>query len=145
MWCASKESSRSASLFRRRAATFELAIDVAVESGAGGLVFLFQKPATFLWVGVDAGGFAGVERVEGETITNVVPWRAVGDHAGNSASIRLEVARRADQLLISADGRPLATLDTPAGTWEGRYGFVVAPRDGLGATAFDNLTGERLP
>lgn len=124
---------------------FRIVADVAVESGAGGLVFLYQKPASFLWLGVDAEGSAGVERFDGEEITSVVPWQPAGVAPGPDGTMRLEVERRGTTITVVCGGRQLATFEVPAGTWENRYGFVVAPRGGPATAAFDNLVGDRLP
>jgi len=123
---------------------FRVAVDVAVESGAGGLVIMFQQPDSFVWVGIDSTGSLGVDRIDGEAISTLVPWQPIGEPVAAGAPVRIEIERRGNRLTVSSGGRQLAALQTPPGAWENRYGFAVAPRDGLGVAAFDNLRGERL-
>lgn len=124
------------------AGDYRIVVDVAVESGAAGIVFLYSKPTSFLWAGFDAAGSFGVERIDGEKISTLVPWRPVAGPAGETIS--LEFQRRGSTLTLSSGGRQLAKLEIPPGVWENRYGFVVAPRNGLAVATFDNLFGERL-
>jgi len=128
-----------------KAEDYRMAVDVAVETGAAGLVFLYSEPSSYYWAGVGADGSFGVERIDGDRVTSVVEWKADPSVPRDGKPARITIERQGKLLIVMIGDAHLAHLPVPSGAWENRYGFVVSPRNGVAVARFDNLRGERFP
>lgn len=131
---------------------YRLGIDVAVNQGAAGVVFLFAEPATSYRIILSTDGAYAIERQEGNAttqeniVTRIIDWT---DHAalkkGVGETNRLTIEREGDRLRFTANDQFLTEFAVPPGPFVNRYGFVLTSRTGQGEATFDNLRGERLP
>lgn len=127
---------------------YRLSLDVAVERGGAGPIFLAAEPATFYQLLLAPGGTYAIQLVDkaAETATNVVGWTRsdlLEEAAGTTNRLRME--RRGDTIAFFANGRPLTTFKVPDGAFRNQYGFALVAQEGQGLATFDNLRGELLP
>jgi len=128
------------------AENYRLGVDVTVNQGGAGLIFLFGEPAVTYRIIFSNDGAYAIERVEGETIVKVVDWTANPNLVSTpGSSNRLEVERRGPIVNFFANGQLLTDFTIPEGEFVNRYGFVLTARSGQGQATFDNLLAERLP
>ncbi|HEX6291998.1 MAG TPA: hypothetical protein VFZ66_22620 [Herpetosiphonaceae bacterium] len=134
------------------AENYRLGVDVAVEQGGAGLVFLFAEPATSYRIILSPDGGYAIERQEGSAtteenvVTRIVDWTdsaALQDTPG--AANRLTIERQGQAIRFIVNDQPLTEFAVPPGPFVNRYGFVLTSRSGQGFATFDNLRGERLP
>lgn len=123
---------------------YRISVDVEVEAGAAGMVFLYKEPSSYYWAGVAADGSFGIERIDGETVTTVAQWKLEPSIPRDGKPVRITIERQGKLIMVIVGNAHLAHLPAPSGTWENRYGFVASPRDGLAVVRFDNLYGQRF-
>lgn len=130
---------------------YRLSVDLAVNQGGAGLVFLFTEPATSYRIIVSEGAFA-VERQEGNAttqeniVTKIVDWTENAALQKDPGAVnRLTIERQGEKVYFFANDQPLSEFAVPPGPFVNRYGFVLTSRSGQGEATFDNLRGEELP
>lgn len=124
---------------------YRMAVDVSVETGAAGMLFLYSQPSSYYWAGVGADGSFGVERIDGDQVIPVIAWQPQAAVPRDGKPAHLTIQRQGDILMVMVGDAHLAHFPVPSGSWENRYGFVVSPRDGVAVARYDNLRGERFP
>lgn len=129
------------------AAQYRLNVDVVVEQGGAGVVFLSGQPQQISYrVLITADGAYAIERQEANTATKIEDWTESNAlQQGAGATNRLRVEREGDVVRFFANDQPLTQFDVPPGNFVNGYGFVLTSRSGNGQAAFDNLRGERIP
>lgn len=127
------------------APNYRLMVDVAVQQGGAGIVFLSDVPNTSYRFLLSSDGAYSIERQDDTNVTKVVDWTvssALSPVPGTTQQIRVE--RRADEITFFVNGRKLTSFAVPSTTAVNSYGFVVTSRTGQGLALFDNLRAERL-
>lgn len=128
------------------AINYQLDVDVRVNEGGAGIVFLGAAPSTSYRLVIAPDGAYSIERQDGTTVEKVVDWTASQSLTADAGALnRLRVERRGSTVEFFANDKPLATFEVPAGDFTNRYGFVLTSRSGEGSASFDNLRGEKLP
>lgn len=124
---------------------YRVTVDVSVERGSGGIVFLAAKPAVFYRFVISTEGSYAIQRQEGAQVTNVVDWTQSDTlQRPSGTTYRVRVERRGDRVQCIVNDEPLLIWNTPSGDTIGQYGLAVASRDGQSTAEFDNLIVERL-
>ena len=124
---------------------YRLGVDVAVDHGSAGLVFLAAKPATFYRFVISAEGTFALQRQAGDSVSNVVDWTASPAlRKAPGSSYRVSIEREGNRVQCMVDDTPVLVWTIPAEPVVSQYGLAVAGADGQAAAAFDNLKGERI-
>lgn len=126
---------------------YRLSVDVAVQQGGAGLLFLSSGPNLFYrFVITPDGAFAiQLEDRANQTVTNLVDWtesQALQRTPEQTNRLRLE--RMGATTRFFADDQLLTDFTIPEGAVATRYGLTVTSRSGEGQATFDNLFGEQL-
>lgn len=127
---------------------FRLSVDVAVEQGTAGLIFLAAEPATFYrFMITRTGQFSVQVQQQDRNITSpIIDWTQVeAIKQGPEQFNRLVVERRGAQVQCLVNDQLLAELTIQPGAFTSQYGLALTAQANTGAARFDNLLGERLP
>lgn len=125
---------------------YRLSVDIGIENGGAGLVFLFADPATTYRIILTTDGAYALERQTNNDVIRLVDWTAnPALKQGINAINRLTVERQGDVVRFFANDQPLTEYKIEPGNFSNRYGFVLTSKSGQGKAFFDNLRGERLP
>ncbi len=133
------------------ATNYRLAVDVRVNEGGAGVVFLGTpeqqgSPGTSYRLVIAPDGAYSIERQEATSVQTIVEWTPNEALTATPGALnQLRVERRGNAVEFFANDQPLTTFEVPAGEFTNRYGFVLTSRTGEGQAAFDNLRGETLP
>lgn len=126
---------------------YRLSADVAVDSGAAGLVFGSVAPATFYRIIIRPDGSFALQRQRqgDDTAVNFVGWtRSPALRPGPGAHNLLRIERRGAALTFYANDQQLARWSIPSPQFNNQYGFALAEPGGTGHATFDDLIGVRL-
>lgn len=124
---------------------YSVDVDVTIDQGGAGLVFLFAEPQQSYWLVISGDGAYAIQYSDNGEVVQVRDWvasEALRVDPGAANRIRFE--RRGSTISFFANDTPLTTFDIPEGDWTNRFGLVITARSGAGSATFDNLRGERL-
>lgn len=125
---------------------YRLSVDVVVDQGGAGVVFLAGEPQVSYRIIITQDGAYSIERQEANTATKIQDWTESPSLLPDPGAInRLRIERVGAVIEFFANDQPLTRFDVPPGEFVNRYGFVLTSRSGQGQASFDNLLGERLP
>lgn len=125
---------------------YRLDVDVAVEQGGAGVVFLYADPETTYRILITTDGAYALERQSNNEVTKLMDWtESPALQRGPGVTNRLRIERQGDLVRFFANDQPLTEYRIAPGPFVNRYGFVLTSKSGLGKATFDNLRGERLP
>ncbi len=129
---------------RLPAADYRLSVDIALEQGVAGLVFLAAEPTVLYRIMFDRERGYAIERVS--TVTNqvalVADWTT--STAVQSTPLQVRIERRGDTLQFFANDQPLTIFPVPDGDVTNHVGVALADASGQGQAAFTNLVVEQL-
>ena len=125
---------------------YQLTIDVSVDQGAAGVVFLSTEPDVFYRLLIRQDGAYSIQsaRQTGDAITPLVDW-TISDAlaSGGNARNQLRVARQNNTVRFFANNQPLTVFTIPSGQYQNVYGFAVLGTNGQARAFYDNLVIER--
>jgi hypothetical protein len=126
---------------------YRLGVDVWMERGGAGLVFIAAEPATFYRFLIRPDGTYAIQaqRQQEDIVTDLVAWTdSAAIRRGTDVLNRLQVERSDDVIRCFINNEPVIELTVPAGEFVGQYGLTLAALDAQGRARFDNLRVERL-
>jgi hypothetical protein len=124
---------------------YSIDVDVAVDAGGAGVVFLFAEPQQSYWLLISSDGAYAIQYEDGDEVVQIRDWTPNDAlRADPGATNRLRFERNGATISFFANDTPLTTFDIPDGEWTNRFGLVLTARSGDGSATFDNLRGERL-
>jgi hypothetical protein len=128
------------------AGDYRISLDVTLETGGAGAIFLAAEPATFYRLLLTPDRAFAVQVIEEDTqlVTNLIDWTASDALAQSGVRHQLRIERHGDTIAFYANDLPLATLAVPEGRVHNQVGVALASRQGQAAAAFDNLRAEQL-
>jgi len=127
------------------ATNYHLSVDVKVQQGSAGLVFLADESGSVYRLLLDNTGSYAIQ-VENETTSNVVDWTtSAALRHGAEAVNRLRIERYNGIVRVFANDLLLIEwMLTSDQQFEGQYGVAITGEKGRGQAMFDNLVGEEL-
>ncbi|PLS82939.1 MAG: hypothetical protein CYG59_02655 [Chloroflexi bacterium] len=124
----------------------ELQVDVSVEIGAAGVIFLSANPVTSYEFLIRSDGKYIIQRVDENIPTKVIPWTdAEALQRGPGATNQLRIARQGMNILFFANDQLLTNFRVRSPELTSSYGFALSSGDSRGQARFDNLIVRRLP
>jgi hypothetical protein len=127
---------------------FRIGVDVQVNNGYAGLVFLADEDGALYRYQIDNAGRYRVGRQQSGTITALIDWtEAAVLKRGADAVNQIEIRRVENDLTLFANNTQLATLPVPSGAQlKAQVGMTLdaLARDRVAEGFFDNLV-VRLP
>jgi hypothetical protein len=129
------------------AENYRLGVDLRVDEGSAGLVFLSAEPTTFyhLLISSDATFAIQMQQV-GHRFTNLIAWQRSNVLRRGSGEInKLRVERQGSIIRFYANDQVLTDFVVPQGKLQNRSGFSIAGTNGQGQASFDNLRVEHFP
>lgn len=124
-----------------------ISIDVTVQEGAAGLIFLSAEPATFYrFIITNQGQYAVQVQQQDRGITSdIIEWTTTEAlQQGPDATNRLVIERNANLVRCFINDQLIAELTIEPGPFTSQYGFTLTSQTGQGEALFDNLLGERF-
>jgi hypothetical protein len=130
--------------FRLPTDAYRLSIDIAIEQGAAGVVFLAAEPTVFYRIMFDAERGYAIERLHSTTDQVALAADWTESAAVQAPSIRVRIERRGDTLQFFANDEALTTFPVPDGPVTNHVGVAVADTSARGQASFTNLVVEQL-
>ncbi len=122
---------------------YRLSIDIALERGAAGLVFLAAEPAVVYRIMFDAERGYAIERLPSTADQDALDWTPSA--AVQATPMRVRIERRDTTVQFFANDEPLTTFTVPDGPVTNHVGVALADASGEGQATFTNLVVERVP
>jgi len=126
---------------------YRLNVDVIPsQQGNAGLIVLFDGSAAFYQIGLRSNGSYAVQRLDGDTITNVTEWTdSPALKRGAGVANQMRIYRQGAIITFYANEQFLTDFPVPDESFTNRFGFTLTSATEQGQVSFDNLTGESLP
>lgn len=122
---------------------YQLSLDVTIERGSAGVIFLAAEPATFYRLLFNTDGAYALQTIDqADQITILVDWTESNlFRRGTGTSSQLRIERAGNTIRFFANGAAFASFTVPQGQFSNRYGFALTAPDGNAAATFANLQG----
>ena len=125
--------------------SYRLSIDIAIDEGEVGVIFLAVEPASFLRIMFNTEGAYAIEEVQQNStdVTLLEEWTASTALEGTEP-IRVQIERQGDTIQFFANDQPLTTFNVPDGDVTNQAGVALTTASEQGQATFTALVVEQL-
>ncbi len=124
---------------------YRLSIDVAIEDGAAGVIFLAVEPVTFYRILFNPQGTYTIQRVQqnNDAVSTIVDWMA-STALQSSDTIHVQIERQGATIQFFANDELLTTMAVPDSPVTNQVGVVLTDPSERGQATFTNLVVDQL-
>jgi hypothetical protein len=124
---------------------YRLSIDIALNEGEAGIMFLAVEPTSFLRIMFNTKGEYALQDVQQNSTDALLleEWTASTALQG-AEPIRVRIERQGDTIQFFANDQPLTTFDVPDGNVTNQAGVALTTSSEQGQATFSALVVEQL-
>ena len=125
--------------------SYRLSIDIAIDEGEAGVIFLAVEPSSFLRIMFNTEGAYALQEVQ-QNSTDVAlleGWTA-STALAQTEPIRVQIERQGDTIQFFANDQPLTTFNVPDGDVTNQAGVALTTASEQGQATFTALVVEQL-
>jgi hypothetical protein len=125
--------------------SYRLSIDVALDEGEAGVMFLAVEPASFLRIMFNTEGAYAIQEVQqNSTDVSLLEEWTTSTALQGADSIRVQIERQGDTIQFFANDQLLTTFEVPDGQATNQAGVALTTASERGQATFSALVVEQL-